>query len=1643
MLKYPGGFLLCSIFIGGIGALLAAQAAAAESAVSIDKTQIRAVIEDTTTTITLPVQYHAPAAATYDVSVNIEDLTKKPLGASSMQMELTPDIHELQLIVNAKLDRERLAAYVVHYTISNAAEKVEGWKSLFYAVRQIQTQLLMQTQFYANSQGALRIIVSEPGTRQPLVGAAITLTLAAQPLFQGQTDADGTVDAQFTLPPDLLGSQELVVQVKVNGAIDEIRQTIDIKDVYKILLTTDKPLYQPGQEIHIRSLALKKPDLLPAGAQAMLFEVEDAKGNKVFKRKQTTNAFGVSAVDFQLAQELNEGTYRIRAMFGENTQEKTVTVQRYVLPKFNVVVNTDKQFYQPGQPLTGDVQVDYFFGKPVAGGTVVVALSKFDAQFEKFAELKGTTDEKGHYQFETTLPEYFVGQPLEQGNAFVMAEVTVIDTAEHEEKKTVNRAIAADPLTLVVIPESGTFAPGVENIFYVAASYPDGTPAAVSLEVTTSAAAVPISIQADASGIGEFRLTAAEQSVTFAVTARDATGNTVAKQFQFDADGRLEQILARTDKALYRVGETLRAQILSNKTTGTVYVDLIKDGQTFLTKAVDLKDGKAELEVELAVAGALQLHAYQILASSDMLRDTKLLYVEAADELQIDVLASKQTYLPGEQAQLDFHVSNAKGHPVLAALGVNIVDESVFALQEMQPGLEKVYFMLEKEIMTPRYEVHTYSMEQIVIDAPSRKADAQQQAAEHQARREKAAQALLASAENLADYPVNVNTFAAKAMNVKGLIQEDVIRNFQKIYQALNTYSRKQKHILTAKEGLAAVIQAGLLTSADLLDPWGNPYRIQPGGEDFTYLTFTCFGPDEQENTADDIQFDSYLDLESRDVSLFDWLFGARRKEKGGVMFKQQRGDVMFDAVPMTGAVPMPMAAGAMLEEVEMANVMDMDAAQETSGDSEADAGPRIRQYFPETLYTNPALLTDELGNASIQVTMADSITTWRLTSLASSLTGTLGSGTAAVKVFQDFFVDIDLPVTLTQHDQVSIPIAIYNYLPGTQDVRLQLTPEDWFELVNDPAEKTVTLNSGQVDVVYFTLQVKRIGWHKLTVHAFGSQMSDAIARTIEVVPDGEMQEASWSGRLSGDVTQTVTIPTEALDDASKIIVKVYPGILSQIVEGLDAILQMPSGCFEQTSSATYPNVLVLAYMKEARQVTPEIQMKAESYINTGYQRLLSFEVPGGGFEWFGQAPAHKILTAYGLMEFFDMAQVHDVDPNVISRTQQWLVAQQNADGAWQPTEQYLDEVAAKFTNDVMRNTAYIAWALAATGYTGEPLTKAVAYIRDHIDDIKDTYTLALAANALVIVDKQDAATLKLLETLLNKKQEDGAKIWWNADSATATNAFGVSANIETSALTALAFMQAEKYHDVVGKILTYLIESKDAYGTWHSTQATILAMKAFLMSMKNATSGTDAEVTLLLNGEKVEDFALTPENSDVMRLFDLKDKTVKGENAVVIKFNGTGSALYQIVGRFYRPWQTKPATEMPLTITVNYDKTDMVKDDILTANVTVTNNRAEKANMIIVDLGMPPGFELVPGDLEELVGSGTIAKFNVTGRQIIVYLETLAAQKPLQLSYRLKAKFPVKAKTPQSTVYEYYNPDINDAAQPQELTVSDAAPAH
>ncbi len=131
-----------------------------------------------------------------------------------------------------------------------------------------------------------------------------------------------------------------------------------------------------------------------------------------------------------------------------------------------------------------------------------------------------------------------------------------------------------------------------------------------------------------------------------------------------------------------------------------------------------------------------------------------------------------------------------------------------------------------------------------------------------------------------------------------------------------------------------------------------------------------------------------------------------------------------------------------------MANTATL--AKEKSEEKSDSSAARVRSYFPEALYINPEIITDGNGGATIAIPLADSITTWRMAMMASTARGALGSGASSLKVFQDFFVDLDLPVTLTQGDRVSIPVAVYNYSGASGSVSLKLQQDDWFRLVDD-----------------------------------------------------------------------------------------------------------------------------------------------------------------------------------------------------------------------------------------------------------------------------------------------------------------------------------------------------------------------------------------------------------------------------------------------------------------------------------------------------------------------------------------------------------------------------------------------------------------
>jgi len=464
----------------------------------------------------------------------------------------------------------------------------------------------------------------------------------------------------------------------------------------------------------------------------------------------------------------------------------------------------------------------------------------------------------------------------------------------------------------------------------------------------------------------------------------------------------------------------------------------------------------------------------------------------------------------------------------------------------------------------------------------------------------------------------------------------------------------------------------------------------------------------------------------------------------------------------------------------------------------------------------------------------------------------------------------------------------------------------------------------------------------------------------------------------------------------------------------------------------------------------PEAQMQAETYIATGYQRLLTFEVDGGGFSLFGHPPADPFLTAYGLMEFTDMAAVYPVDEALIERTARWLLDRQGPDGAW------VDQAYSEHwhIDSQVPTTAYITWALIEAGYADTPeVGRAIGMLREFALQQEDAYSLSLVANALAAYDPDDSMTRSALDRLYEMRQEGEGTVSWRPATASFMGGGEESGSLETTALAAIAMMRAEAHPDAVSGALTYLIRGKDSWGTWQTTQATILSLKALLTAAgEGASAEGPATVLVGLNQEQVQEVVINESNADVVHVvtFD-RGFSPSGANRVQIEVRDgeAGNLMYQVATRYYVPWEAvepAPAMKPLIAIDVAYDRTSLAVNDQVTVDVEARlapstgsgQGQLSVVRMALIDLGVPPGFDVLTEDLRRLVEQDVIARYELTGRQVIVYVEDLSSEAPLRFSIRLRARFPLRAQTPPSSAYDYYNPETAVVREPLEVTVSE-----
>ncbi|MFQ5731742.1 MAG: MG2 domain-containing protein [Planctomycetaceae bacterium] len=1516
-----------------------------------------------------------------------------------VEQRIDDDVRKPRVVKAARWVRE-LSTAKKGLMAAAVAAVVIGSINIYYATLKptpYDLRVLGQTELLAGAPASLRVFLFDRSRGIPLANVPVTLELVdrgTRPpvlLAEFRTDARGTASPRFRLPEWDDGDYQLRVVAHPDGATEEITRTVALRRRWRLMLSTDKPVYQPGQTIRLRSLAMRRPDLKPVAGREVNFSVTDPKGNVIFRRRGVTSNFGIASADCPLADEILHGSYRIECRVGDTTSAAAVDVRKYVLPKFKLNVELDKPFYQPGDVVRGTVTAAYFFGKPVAKGTVRVEPITTDVGPAKLPVVNATTNAKGVAEFSFRIPENLVGRPQRQSDASLRIGVTVTDSAGQKHDRHLSRVVTNQAIRVEVIPESGRLVLGVPNVVYLLTTYPDGRPAKTRVAVT----GFDKEFQTDALGVTTVNITPVlpdsetevgpRAAVHWNLKATDVQGRVGRRQVALQPGVAIGDFLLRTDKAVYTSGETMKLTVHGGGVE-PVFVDLLKDGQTVLTESVPVTGGRGEYQFDIPadLFGTLQVHAYRFDRQGVAVRKTRVIHVRQARQLQITTVLDRREYRPGRKATLKFRLRDAAGQPVPGAISLAAVDAAVYSVRRRRPGLEQTFFTLEQELLQPVYAVYPWSPgTPLPGDARQRdrfeRALFARTAVDGQTQRQFPG---VSQVSGISPHSLRVESFTSKFERVEQ-------RRIAGIELAENLWVW-----FGVASGIAVYVGVWFFD------------KIVASVVTMIALFLLCAGlviPSVQQAREAARRESGYFAL------------GDAAKTKTTAARPERR---LRRGLPAQGAEPSKHPAP---------NDDGEDRLQQPNA-------PRVRQWFPETLLWRPELITDDDGNARLEIDLADSITTWRVNASAVSTDGRLGAARTDVRVFQPFFVDLDLPVALMRGDEVGVPVVVYNYLDKPQTVRLSLKKADWFEPL-DGETRSVELPAGGVRSTHIRLRVKKVGRHALQVTAKSGGIADAVSRSIVVVPDGRPVSRVVNGTLDRPAETEWTVPENAVEGSPKTILKIYPSSFSQLVEGLDGIFRRPYGCFEQTSSTTYPNVLALQYLKRTGKSVPAVEAKARQYIHLGYQRLLTFEVAGGGFDWFGRGPAKPVLTAYGLMEFEDMARVYDVDPKVIRRTRNWLLAQRRPDGSWDRHGR----------NDLIA-TAYIAWAVFRNdGRGGDPSSTRDFLLRHRPETIRDPYTLALVCNALTEIDSQDPAARPYLDRLLKLRQtgSDGKQTWWqNPQQGTLFYGGGPAGRIETTALATLALLATETEPEAIRKTLAWLLARRDGAGTWHSTQATILALQA-LTAGTGKTLGGDKprRVDVAVDGKTVRRIVIPPDQADVMRQLDLSAHFAAGRHRLSLTDRGGNAPGFQIAFRYHVPGPPKnPAGDSgPLAIDLSFDTVDLRVKDVVTASVTVTNRRRTASPMVIVDLPIPPGFAAQREEFSRALQAGRIAKFQMTPRSVVLYLRRLGGEKLFRLSYRLRATMPVKTAARPAVVYEYYNPDAKAATAPTPLDVKTA----
>ncbi|MDR2015547.1 MAG: alpha-2-macroglobulin family protein [Azoarcus sp.] len=564
--------------------------------------------------------------------------------------------------------------------------------------------------------GSLTVWTAHRTDGRPVLGAKLQWTDGRGMLAQSVTDSDGLATLTHTSPERtyLLGQDAAGgVFVSENFYYDsEIHDT-------KLYTVTDRPLYRPGDEVHLKFLAREyhaANQSSPARAGGLEIVILDPNGSSAWSGDARLLPDRGGEAMFRLPPDAPAGGYEIRVKYQSKTYGAAFRVAEYVKPHMEIAITPDNANFKTGEPLSGTIRLTYPNGDPVKDAalgltlraqvlTMVQGELRYGGLFPiEQASVGLTTDDKGEAKF--SLP------PAKEPSRLIVS-VLATDGAAYRVRKTgellIERAAASWKLA-----SSRKFSmPGERMSFQLEPESPDSEKTAPPAQWEI------IRLEDQEKTSGTFDATAREWTARFdkpgsySLLLRDAQGNLIAAAAHWvggrDSEAREIKALPGTiemvlDKERYRAGETAEVLMTFSEPVDEALLTLERDrveASALLSAAQGKNAGwisaerlapnqwRAHVPVTESHAPNMTLSVAYVKAGEYVFQNAGL--VVETPRLALDIKPGKAVAKPGETVEIDIDVSLA-GKPARAALTISVVDEMIYALQpEIAPDMVEFF----------------------------------------------------------------------------------------------------------------------------------------------------------------------------------------------------------------------------------------------------------------------------------------------------------------------------------------------------------------------------------------------------------------------------------------------------------------------------------------------------------------------------------------------------------------------------------------------------------------------------------------------------------------------------------------------------------------------------------------------------------------------------------------------------------------------------------------------------------------------------------------------------------------------------------------------------------------------------------------